>query len=417
MTLSETTPTVLAGRYELRELIGRGGMAEVHRGFDQLLSRDVAVKLMHVALLGDVDRRRFASETRLLAGLNDTHLVTLLDAGVEETDGSLRPFLVMELVTGPTLADRIGSGPLSSTETTTIGAGLADALAHVHANGIVHRDIKPSNVLLTTTGTAKLADFGVARMVEGQSDLTMTGHTIGTPAYLSPEQVRGEAVTGASDVYALGLVLLEALTAQRAYGGAPVEAAVARLHHNPPIPQSLGPTWSRLLDEMTDSDPARRPDAALVAARLRAPSGAAHLAADDAVTVPLIGAAAVAPPTRTLVLGPLGPGATAPGLDSSTPQRTRRPVLVAVVAVLAVVLATAWLVSNAGSGSETPTQVATTSSSMSPTSGVAQSTTPPTASESATSPAPPATVPTPQAKDPKPKNDKGKGKGRGKSKK
>ncbi len=271
--MTDPAPLVLNDRYELRGLIGRGGMAEVQRGFDRVLERPVAVKVMHATLTADVDRRRFESETRLLAGLNDPHLVMVLDAGVDDTAGTPRPWLVMELVTGPTLAEQLAAGPLPAGDVATIGADLAAALGHVHAAGIVHRDVKPANVLLTETGAAKLADFGVARLMAEQSDLTNAGHVIGTAAYLAPEQARGLPVTGASDVYALGLVLLEALTGRRAYAGTPTEAAVARLHQSPVIPVSLGAGWVQLLDAMTSFDPAQRPGALEVAARLDAIRG------------------------------------------------------------------------------------------------------------------------------------------------
>jgi serine/threonine protein kinase len=261
---------VLNDRYELRGLIGRGGMAEVHRGFDRVLQRDVAVKMMHVALSQTRERHRFTAETQLLASLNDPHLVTLLDTGVDETGPAPRPWFVMELVAGPSLADILLDGPLDRAEAARVGAGIARALAHVHALGIVHRDVKPANVLLTPSGSAKLADFGVARAIGGHHSLTQTGYAVGTAAYLAPEQVTGEPVTVASDVYALGLVLLEALTGGRAYSGTPQEMGLARLHHSPTIPVSLGAPWTRLLAQMTALDPADRPEAAEVAERLRA---------------------------------------------------------------------------------------------------------------------------------------------------
>jgi len=299
--MTDPAPIVLNDRYELRGLLGRGGMAEVCRGFDHVLGREVAVKVM-LAALADVDRQRFASESHLLAGLNNPHLVTLLDAGVDDRDGASRPWLVMELVTGGTLASRLADGPLPAQEVATIGSGLATALSHVHANGIVHRDVKPSNVLVTGTGLTKLADFGVARLVDEQSDLTGTGFTIGTAAYLAPEQVRGLPQTGASDVYALGLVLLEALTGQRAYTGTPIEAALARLYRSPLIPVSLGAAWVQLLDAMTASEPTDRPGADQVAEQLAAirggatPAAAVALDATSTVELPVLASMSVAEP-------------------------------------------------------------------------------------------------------------------------
>jgi hypothetical protein len=254
----------------------------------------------------------------------------------------------MELVEGPSLAQRLATGPLAPDEAASIGAGLAAALAHVHANGIVHRDVKPANVLLTPTGAAKLADFGVARMMNERSDLTGTGRTIGTAAYLAPEQVAGQPVTGATDVYALGLVLLESMTGQRAYPGTPTEAALARLHHRPLIPVSLGAEWVHLLDAMTATDPAERPEAAAVAARLtalqaeRSPALAAASVTNDEPTGMLVipPAPAIAAPAA-----PGGPAATGTAGRTGTTTLGRRPwhsrSAIAAAAVAAVVLLTA----------------------------------------------------------------------------
>lgn len=333
--MPDPAPVVLNDRYELRGLIGQGGMAEVYRGFDRVLDREVAVKLMRTALAEEVDQRRFASETRLLASLNHPHLVMLLDAGVDESAGPARPWLVMELVTGPTLARRLADGPLPAGEVAAVGAGLATALAHVHANGIVHRDVKPANVLLTATGAAKLADFGVARLTEEHSDLTGTGHAIGTAAYLAPEQVSGLPVTGATDVYALGLVLLEALTGQRTYAGTPTEAAFARLHRGPLIPVSLGAGWIHLLDAMTASDPRERP---------AAEQAAAQLAAMRSSPAREPGSAAVLAPVGLAPIGLAPAGLEATGkLDipvlTDEPSRFRQLVVAGAAAVAVFVLA------------------------------------------------------------------------------
>ncbi len=316
----DEAPVAINDRYELRGLIGQGGMAEVHRGFDRTLRREVAVKIMHSALGGQVDRQRFASEAQLLASLNDPHLVTLLDAGVDESEDLACSWLVMELVKGPTLAQRLKGGPLTHGDAATVGAGIAQGLAHVHSLGVVHRDVKPANVLLTLTGTAKLADFGVARMMGDDHDLTQTGHTIGTAAYLAPEQVKGQPVTGASDVYALGLVLLEVLTGRRAYTGPPAEAALARLHRSPIVPVSLGARWTRLLTQMTAADPAARPTATDIAVRLSTlttSSGPAPLpldALDETGDV-------VGTPTGLVLVADLldrSPTGTTPGWSSDT---------------------------------------------------------------------------------------------------
>jgi serine/threonine protein kinase len=243
------------GRYELGEVLGTGGMARVYRATDKLLDRQVAVKLFRDDLDDDAAARAEA-EMQTLAGLHHPGLVAVHDAGT--SDG--RPYLVMELVEGPTLGS--GEGDLAA-----VGAQVAEALAYVHAKGVVHRDVKPANILLSPVG-AKLADFGIARVLDGVRH-TGTGLTVGTAPFLAPEQVTGDPVTPATDVYALGLVLLEGLKGQREYVGPPVEAALARLHRPPAIPSELPAPWPGLLTAMTARMPSMRPTAAEVAHVLR----------------------------------------------------------------------------------------------------------------------------------------------------
>ncbi len=257
---------MVAGRYRLGEVLGRGGMADVHRATDTVLAREVAVKLLRSTADQASDRARFTAEARTLAGLSHRGLVTVLDAGVDEE----HPFLVMELVEGPTLGARLADGPLPAAEAARIGQQVADALSYAHGRGVVHRDVKPGNVLLAPDGRVKLADFGIARLIGDTVRHTQTGTAVGTAAYLAPEQVRGEELDTSVDVWSLGLVLLEALTGERAYPGSPTESAMARLHRPPPVPADLPPGWSDLLRAMTAADPAARPSTAQVAARLGA---------------------------------------------------------------------------------------------------------------------------------------------------
>lgn len=246
----------LGGRYQVKHLLGRGGMADVHAGLDHVLGREVAIKVLRNSADG-TQRARFLGEARTLAGLHHPAVVSLLDAGL---DGE-HPYLVLELAEGRTLADLMESGAMAGDEVARIGLQVAQALRHAHRAGVVHRDVKPSNVMVATDGRARLTDFGIAKLVGEADGHTRTGETIGSPAYLAPEQVEGRRVSPAIDVYSLGLVLLEALTARRAYPGSAMEAAIARLHTAPLIPVSLGPAWGRLLDRMTRIDPAERPDA------------------------------------------------------------------------------------------------------------------------------------------------------------
>lgn len=266
MSDQEPEGRTLAGRFDLGEVLGRGGMADVHRAHDRVLHREVAVKLLRETTANQRDRDRFASEAQTLARLSHQHLVMLLDVGTADD----LPFLVMELVEGPTLASEIAAGPVAAPTLTRIARQVSEALAYAHSVGVVHRDVKPGNVLLGEHQRAKLADFGIARLVGDTVRHTQTGTTIGTAAYLSPEQVQGRDVTGAADVYALGLVMIEAMTGERVYPGTPTEAAVARLHRDPEVPRHLA--HHRLLMDMTRRDPEARPSAAEVALELTAPS-------------------------------------------------------------------------------------------------------------------------------------------------
>ena len=211
---------------------------------------------------------RFDHEIRLHARLHHSSLIPLLDAGIE--DG--RRYLVMPPAEGMTLADRITAGALAGREVERIGAALGAALDHVHACGVVHRDVKPSNVLPGRDRQVFLADFGIACLREesGRSADPRFSLT-GTAAYPAPEQVESGTIGYPGDVYALGLVLLEALTGVRAYRGTVLEQALARLWRQPEIPASLGPRWSALLGAMTDRDPLRRPRPLPVAEILGSP--------------------------------------------------------------------------------------------------------------------------------------------------
>ncbi|MCC9172990.1 serine/threonine-protein kinase [Arthrobacter sp. zg-Y179] len=266
---------LLGHRYRTTELIGSGGAAAVYRGVDENLGREVAVKLFNAGFREDDETRRQQIEMQLLATLNHPGLVTLLDAGVHVDDeGRSSSFLVMELVDGPDLRGTLKEGPLSSSATAALGADLADALNYVHSNGVIHRDVKPANILLfpqedmDTRLYPRLTDFGIARMVEA-TVATANGATIGTANYLSPEQAQGAAVDPRTDVYSLGLVLLECLTGEKAFPGPIVEAAVARLLRDPEIPEWVGPEWTGILRAMTSRLVDARPEAHEVAVALR----------------------------------------------------------------------------------------------------------------------------------------------------
>ena len=268
---------LISGRYRLIEPIGHGGMATVYRGQDEALGRDIAVKLFRASAVSPDDVGRQETEMRLLASLSHPGLVTLFDAGKDDAGrddgeaGEPRAFLVMELVDGPDLRKRLREVKrMTPAEVAYIGAELSGALAYIHDRGVIHRDVKPANILLppVITGTpprAKLTDFGIARMLDGDR-ITAANATLGTANYLSPEQASSQDVSYSSDIYSLGLVLLEAVTGRIEFGGSAVEAALARLSRDPAVPEQLGHYWTSLLKSMTARDPDQRPTAAEVSA-------------------------------------------------------------------------------------------------------------------------------------------------------
>jgi serine/threonine protein kinase len=268
------TVEVLGGRYRLGEVIGRGGMSSVYSARDENLGRDVALKLFAPQAADADELKRQEAEIELLATLNHPSLVTLFDAGVDtRIPDQPRPFLTMELVEGQDLRGRLRHSRVPLDELAVIGAGIADALAYVHGLGIIHRDIKPANILLVQVRPGeplrpKLTDFGIARIVDA-TRLTATGTMVGTAAYLSPEQAMGSPLSSATDIYSLGLVLLECIKGTVEYPGGAVESAVARLHRAPEIPDDLPVEWAHLLASMTAIEPADRPTAADLEIALR----------------------------------------------------------------------------------------------------------------------------------------------------
>jgi len=263
----------LNDRYQILSLIGKGGMASVYKAHDEFLDRNVAVKLFDAPLGEIAEVSNQEHELQMLARLNHHGLVTLIDAGIVEnkTRHLSRMYLVMELITGPTLKKLTADRVLSGREIAQIGFDLAESLQYIHANGVIHRDVKPANVLMVAYGEsddrprAKLADFGIALLTGGASD---TGETIGTAAYLSPEQAMRDTIEPATDVYSLGLCLLQAFTREVAFPGTPLESATARLIRDPAIPESLPPLWVDLLTAMTAREPGDRPSSGEAAAAL-----------------------------------------------------------------------------------------------------------------------------------------------------
>jgi serine/threonine protein kinase len=256
--LSTILGTSLNGRYRLEARIGSGGMSTVYRAFDEILERQVAVKLMNREIASDSDQlERFRREARAVAQLSHPHVVGVIDAG--EDDG--RPYIVLEYVEGETLKERIRrQGRLPVTEAVAYAIEIARALGAAHSRHIVHRDVKPQNVLLDQEGSAKVTDFGIARTLE-EDGLTADGRVLGTTDYVSPEQALGQHVTGQSDLYSLGVVLYEMVTGEVPFRGEN-QVAVAMKHVREEIPdvQTKRPEVSAALASIIETATAKRQD-------------------------------------------------------------------------------------------------------------------------------------------------------------
>jgi len=250
-----TQPRLVGGRYELGELIGYGGMAEVHRGRDIRLGREVAIKVLRADLARDPSfLNRFRREAQAAAGLNHPSIVSVYDTGEDvNPDGTVAPFIVMEYVEGRTLRDIIkAEGRLPARRAMEIAADVCGALDFSHRNGLIHRDIKPANVMITQAGAVKVMDFGIARtLADDAATVTQTANVIGTAQYLSPEQARGETVDGRSDVYSTGCLLYELVTGVPPFqGDSPVAVAYQHVRENAPTPSSRVPDLPRVLDSI-----------------------------------------------------------------------------------------------------------------------------------------------------------------------
>ncbi|MDP1818939.1 MAG: serine/threonine-protein kinase [Acidimicrobiales bacterium] len=341
---------VLDARYELLRHIAAGGMGDVYEAEDRALHRRVAVKLYRSA--SPPDRARFDAEVHLLARLDHPGLVRVFDAGSQGDDA----YVVLELVDGPPLSDVLHRrSALLPADVAALGADIADALAHIHDHGVVHRDVTPANILVDATGRPRLVDFGIARLL-GSPRVTAASMTMGTAAYMAPEQVEGREVTPAADVYALGLVLLEALTGRREFDGTLHEVAAARLARDPDTAGGVPPAWRPMLEDMTRRNPGSRPSARVVHRRLmEVVRGTIAVTAPlAAVTMPVTTTPAYA---ATQAIPVAGGTAEMPVLPMAVidERRPRRPFpglpLAIAAAAIALVLLVA-LAARGGGGSE-----------------------------------------------------------------
>jgi serine/threonine protein kinase len=341
-------PELLGGRYELRGVLGRGGMAEVRDGWDIRLDRPVAVKLLHPVFTAQPDNRmRFEVEARAAAGLNHPHIVSVHDSG--EHNGT--PYIIMERLSGETLADVIARGPLPQPQVRSILDEVLSALAAAHAAGVLHRDIKPANILFSPSGHVKVADFGIAKSAE--SAHTLTGQIVGTMAYLSADRIAGRPASVADDLYAVGVVGYEALTGRRAFPQENLaELARAIAEGVPPPLAALRPDVDPSLAAVIESAMARDP--------------AWRFGSADEMRAALAGriGAPVRPATRVMAV-PL-PDPTTMAVPPPVRRSRSRWYLYAAAAVLAVLVVAIAFIVDSSSRPAVP-EPASTSTSVTPT--------------------------------------------------
>jgi serine/threonine-protein kinase len=377
---------LISGRYRLIAPLGEGGMATIWRAVDEQLDREVAVKILRPQFGADPGfAARFKQEARSAAGLSHPNIVNVYDYGTDGADGD--QYIVMELVEGRDLATILADrGTLSIEDAVRVAIGVASALEVAHRKGIVHRDVKPGNILITDAGDVKVTDFGIARAVS-EASMTVTGTTLGSVHYFSPEQARGDEVTGASDVYALAIVLFEMLTGRRPFTGDSAAAvALKRLNEDPPTPSSTGrpmpPGLEAIVMRALSREPSDRfPDAGAFAEALRVwrrnpdaapssavlPTGAAAAAATAAAT-PAAGEPTVYVPPRVTTPADRVPVAPPPrraepyprDRDEGTPWWTWLLALLGIVLLGAIGFLGVQLLGGTGTSTPSPTPRAAT---------------------------------------------------------
>ena len=385
----------LAGRYVLEERIGRGGMGEVWRGTDSVLGRQVAVKLIDLRTVPDESgAARFEREARATAGLSHEGVVTVHDSGVEDHTA----YLVMELLPGPSLAERIAAGPVPVDEVVEVGRQVASALDAAHARGLVHRDIKPGNIAYAADGRVRVLDFGITQLAEstGSQSLTATHTVMGTAEYLAPEQALGGRVDGRADLYALGCVLYAMLAGQPPFRG-PTPVATMMMHANDLVPDVRDlrpdtPDWlADLVHDLLAKQPDARPEsAALVAVALEEGESLFATAA-----MPTGGTAAtqrMAPAAPVPVPAPVVP--PAPPRDDEPDREGPSPLVWVLALVAAAALGLLLWQFMRDEDTATPAPTPSVATSEAPATSAAPSTTPPPTTAAPT-PTPTTEAPTP----------------------
>jgi serine/threonine-protein kinase len=335
------------GRYEIKSELGRGGMATVYQAYDPSFGRDVAVKVLPPALLHDPQfRTRFEREAKTIALLEHPAIVPVYDFGEDEG----QPYIVMRLMSGGSLADRLKEGPITDEEVVKISVRLAPALDIAHARGIIHRDLKPGNILFDQYGNSFLSDFGIARLTGSSS--TLTGSAIlGTPAYMSPEQVQGEkAIDGRSDIYAFGVIVFQMLTGQMPYHS-DTPAKVMMMHILDPIPQlsELDPTlpdgFDKVIEKAMAKDPDERYDTShKMAADLEVALRTAHPEGDAPTDVALEKTQLFATPAVETTITPAKTQISSGTIEHTAPMQAPRnlligaPLAIGLVAIIGVII-------------------------------------------------------------------------------
>jgi beta-lactam-binding protein with PASTA domain/tRNA A-37 threonylcarbamoyl transferase component Bud32 len=355
-----TTPQVLGERYEIGGVLGRGGMAEVHRGRDLRLGREVAVKVLRHDLARDPSFQvRFRREAQAAASLNHPAIVAVYDTGEDRTTTGATPYIVMEYVEGETLRDVLRrEGRLQPERAMSLAADICGALDFSHRNGIVHRDVKPGNVMITPQGTVKVMDFGIARAVsDSAATMTSTAAVIGTAQYLSPEQARGESVDARSDVYSMGCLLYELVTGAPPFSGdSPVAVAYQHVREDPRLPSSINPQIPPELDAIVLKSMSKNPANRYQSAAEMRNDLLRALAGQRVEATPVMGDEEK---TTILAATPGGYGYSDDDWDDEDADAKRRKrriiAIVSVVAVLLVGAAIAVAVALSSGGNDTAT--------------------------------------------------------------